>query len=182
VEGAIAGLLFMTVLMGVVEFGLAFFDYLTTTNMSRTGARTGSTLGNTPNADYQILQKLSQATASMPTNNIQTIVVYKATGIGAAPTAGCLTASVTGTCNRYTAADFSTAANQFGCGTSSPDRYWCPTTRLIGASAPASGTVTGPPDYLGVYIQVRHPNITGFFGSSFTYADSTVIRIEAQTP
>ena len=39
----------------------------------------------------------------MPTSNIQAIVVYKATGIGAAPTAGCLTGSVSGTCNFYTA-------------------------------------------------------------------------------
>ena len=45
IEAAIAGLLFFTVLMGVVEFGMAFFDYLTTTNMTRVGARTGSTLG-----------------------------------------------------------------------------------------------------------------------------------------
>lgn len=183
IEAALSGVLFFTVLLGVVEFGFAFFDYLTTSNMSRIGARTGSTLGNTSTADYQILQKLAQSTASMPTSQIQAIVIYKASGIGAAPTSGCLTGSVSGTCNFYTAANFATAQNQFGCGASSPDRFWCPTTRLVGASAPQSGqTATGPPDYIGVYIKVLHPNITGLFGGSFTYIDSTVIRIEAQTP
>jgi Flp pilus assembly protein TadG len=183
VEAAIVGILFFTVLLGVVEFGLAFFDYLTTSNMSRVGARTGSTMGKDTSADYQILQQISQATSSMPLSNIQAIVVYKATGIGAAPTTGCLTASSsTDKCNFYTTASFSTPSSQFDCGTSAPDRFWCPSSRLVGASAPATGTVTGPPDYIGVYIKVVHPNVTGLFGSSYTYTDSTVIRIEAQTP
>src|SRR4030088_305733 len=98
IEAAIVGLLFFTVLLGVVEFGLAFFDYLTTTNMTRVGARTASTLGKDSLADYQILQQVSQPTSSMPLSNIQAIVVYKASGIGAAPTAGCLTGSVSRTC------------------------------------------------------------------------------------
>jgi hypothetical protein len=89
---------------------------------------------------------------------------------------------LTDKCNFYTAADFSRPSSQFGCGTSSPDQYWCPSSRLVGASAPATGTATGPPDYIGVYIKVVHPNVTGLFGSSYTYTDSTVIRIEAQTP
>ena len=88
---------------------------------------------------------------------------------------------MSGTCNFYTAANFATPSNQFGCGSSSPDRYWCPTNRLVGASATGS-PVTGPPDYIGVYIKVIHPNVTGLFGSSYTYTEYTVIRIEAQTP
>lgn len=173
IEAAIAGLLFFTLLLGVVEFGLAFFDYLTTANMSRVGARTGSTLGHTTAADYQILQQVKAATSSMPTANIQAIVVYQATGIGAAPTPGCTTASsASAECNFYTASNFSTPLSSFDC--SGIDKYWCPTTRKDAAS--------DPPDYLGVYIRVLHPNVTGMFGSSYTYADYTVIRIEAQTP
>jgi Flp pilus assembly protein TadG len=169
------------VLLGVVEFGLAFFDYLTTSNMSRIGARTASTLGNSSTADYQILQKIAQSTNSMPTSEIQSIVVYKAASSGAAPTSSCLSGSVSGTCNFYTASNLATASNQFACGTSSPDRYWCPTTRLVGASATGS-PATGPPDYIGVYIKVIHPNVTGLFGSNYTFTEYTVIRIEAQTP
>ena len=173
IEGAIAGLLFFTVLLGVIEFGLAFFDYLTTSNMSRVGARTGSTLGHTTAADYQILQQVKAATSSMPANSIQAIVVYKASGIGGAPPAGCKTASsAANKCNFYTPSNFSTPLTTFNCTTI--DQYWCPTTRKDAAS--------DPPDYLGVYIRVLHPNITKLFGNSYLYEDYTVIRIEAQTP
>jgi Flp pilus assembly protein TadG len=173
IEGAIAGLLFFTVLLGVVEFGLAFFDYLTTSNMSRVGARTGSTLGHTTAADYQILLQVKAATSSMPTNSIQAIVVYKASGIGGAPTAACKTASsAADKCNFYTPSNFSTPLATFNCTTI--DQYWCPTTRKDAAS--------DPPDYLGVYIRVLHPNVTKLFGSSYLYEDFTVIRVEAQTP
>ena len=165
--------------MGVIEFGLGFFDYLTTANMSRVGARTGSTLGQDPLADYQLLQKVSQSISGMPVANIQFVVVYKATAIGAQPTASCLTASVSTVCNRYTVADFSKASSQFGCGAGEPDALWCPTSRKVGGGA---SVTTGPPDYLGVYVRVIHPNITGMFGTSFTFNDATVIRMEAQTP
>jgi len=169
----------MTVLFGTIEFGMGFFDYLTTTNLSRVGARTGSTMGNDPKADYNTLQKLSASTSGMPLSNIQFIVIYKATGIGAQPTSACLTASQSGVCNRYVPADFARDVSQFGCDPTDVDRFWCPTTRKVGAGA---SSTTGPPDYLGVYIKVIHPTYTSMFGSSFTYTDATVIRIEAQTP
>jgi len=166
------------VLMGVVEFGLGFFDYLTTTNMSRVGARTGSTLAQDPLSDYQILQKLASSSSSMPLANIQFVVVYEATGIGAQPIAGCLTASQPGICNRYTVADFSKASSQFGGTTGKVDASWPPQGRKVGACS----CTTGPPDYLGVYIRVLHPTVTKLFGASFVYNDATVIRMEAQTP
>ncbi|MEY2404503.1 MAG: hypothetical protein QOD38_2054 [Acidimicrobiaceae bacterium] len=173
IEAAIAGLLFFTVLFGVVEFGLAFFDYLTTSNMSRVGARTGSTLGHTTAADYQILQQVQAATSGMSNASIQAIVVYNASGTGAAPAAGCKTASsLASKCNFYTPSNFATPLTTFDCTT--VDQYWCPTTRKDAAS--------DPPDYLGVYIRVLHTNVTRLFGASYTYEDYTVIRIEAQTP
>ncbi len=184
VEAAIAGFLFLSVLFGIIEFGTAFFDYLTTSNMSRTGARTGSTLGNTAQADYQILQKLQASLNSMPQNRIQSIVIYKANAngysgaIGATPSASCLSGGVSGVCNYYTPDDFARTSTDFGCGAASPDRFWCPTTRVVRAG---DGS-TLQPDYLGVYIQVLHPNVTGFFSPSWTFKESTVIRIEAQTP
>jgi len=180
VEAAIAGLLFITVLMGVVEFGLGFFDYLTTANMSRVGARTGSTLAQDPLADYQILQKLAASTSSMPLSNIQFIVVYKASGIGALPNSSCFTASQAANfCNRYTSANLSAATTQFGGTAGKLDAAWPPGSRKVGA---CTSCATGPPDYIGVYISVLHPNVTRLFGNSFQYTDATVIRMEAQTP
>jgi hypothetical protein len=82
-------------------------------------------------------------------------------------------------CNRYTTADLSKTVSQFGCDSGEPDVPYCPNKRKIGAGASAS---SGPPDYLGVYIKVVHPAVTGMFGSSFNFTDRTVIRVEAQIP
>jgi hypothetical protein len=42
-----------------------------------------------------------------------------------------------------------------------------------------SGT-GGPPDYLGVWIRVRHDFVTDFFGGSLTITDNAVMRLEPQ--
>ncbi len=179
VEAAIAGFFFLICLFGVIEFGVTFFDYLTTSNMARVGARTGSTLGDSPATDYQILQAIAGATSSMPQGNIQFIVVYKASGVGAAPNSACFAGSVSNVCNRYTTANFNTPLSSMQCGATSPDRFWCPTSRKVGGGADSS---TGPPDYVGVYIRTVHSNVTTLFGSSYTFNEQMVIRIEAQTP
>ena len=41
--------------------------------------------------------------------------------------------------------------------------------------------IHGPPDYVGVYIEIIHPYITGLFGSSITHDKTTVIKIEPQS-
>jgi hypothetical protein len=79
-----------------------------------------------------------------------------------------------------TAADFNRPSSDFGCSAvlPSPDRFWCPTSRKINAAA-ATG---GPPNYLGVFLSVRHTNISGLFGQSKTFKDQTIIRIEPLQP
>ncbi len=177
VEAALTFVLFATLLFGIIEFGTAFYDYLTASNMTRAGARVGATMGSSSLSDYQILQKI-KSSASLPLSEIQQIVIYKATGVGAAPSSSCLATSVAGSCNDYTTTDFNRPSSDFGCGTTSPDRYWCPTTRVVSASGNGG---TGP-DYLGVYLRVLHPSTTGMFGPSFTFQPTMVLKIEAQTP
>ena len=178
VEAALTVVVFAMLLFGIIEFGTAFYDYLTSSNVTRTAARIGSTMGNAALTDYQILQKVKSAAAPLPPSEIQQIIIYKASGVGAAPDPSCKAGSVTGLCNTYVNSDMSRPSTDFGCGSASPDRYWCPTSRVVSAS----GNSGAGPDYLGVYIRVLHKSVTGMFGPSFTFAPNMVLKIEAQTP
>jgi hypothetical protein len=68
VEAAIAySLLFLT-LFGVVEFGMAFKDFLSVGHASRQGARAGATFGTAPETDILVLREVQGvlATTGLP--------------------------------------------------------------------------------------------------------------------
>jgi Flp pilus assembly protein TadG len=68
----------------------------------------------------------------------------------------------------------------FGCLTSgpnanaSPDRHWCPGTRVD----TRSGNSGAGPDYVGIYIKANHDWVTKLFGDNTTITDQSVIQIE----
>lgn len=158
---------------------------------------------------YTVLAASRESTA-IPRSRIQYIVVYKATGFGAGPTeededgvpSGCLNGVPrAGQCNVYTVADFVAAEAElaertrhqealetnptdqlnmglmrFGCGPSSPDRFWCPNTREVRLS----GNGGNGPDYVGVYMKIRHEWLTGIFGDGRFITDQSVVKIEPQ--
>lgn len=159
-------------------------------------------------ADLYTVAAIARESSAISRSAIQYVVVYKATGYGAGPVddgvdgvpAGCFAGQPRdGLCNVYTTADFDAAQAEleertrhadakvtdptdvldmdkmtFGCAPTSPDRYWCPNTRK---SALNSNGGLGP-DYVGVYMKVRHDWLTGIFGSSRYIADTSVIKIE----
>ena len=51
----------------------------------------------------------------MASSQVVTIVVYKASGPGSQVPVACKTASVAGSCNRYTGADLAKDSTHFGC-------------------------------------------------------------------
>ncbi|NOY56665.1 MAG: pilus assembly protein [Actinobacteria bacterium] len=66
IEFAIVSVLLITVLYGIMEFGLAFKDWLSISHASREGARIGAVAGNDSAADIAILRSVERAlTASM---------------------------------------------------------------------------------------------------------------------
>jgi Flp pilus assembly protein TadG len=181
VEGALVAPLFFLLIFAIFEFGLVFRQYLSMSTASRNATRTASTAGNLGQADYLTLQEIKRSTRAIKDSEITYVVVFKAPS----PTASieddtalqpCLTASQTGICNRYVVSDFSRPTTDFGnCGTgsTSPDRYWCPSTRNV--------AVSGPPDYVGVYVHTRYQAITGIFGRNYDFGEQTIYRIEPQT-
>lgn len=169
---------FFALLLGVVEFGLAFKDYLTAANMSRTGARVASAAANDALADQRALAALERASAATSRAAIERIVVYRADTVDS-PVPPVCTTSATGVasgavrCNVYGPADIGRAPADFGCQPTSPDRFWCPRDRKVAQAGPG-----GPPDLVGVWVKIRHDYLTGLVGSSVELTNRTVMRVE----
>ena len=181
VEAVIVFPLLIVLMMGSVEFGMAWRDSTTVATALRTSARTAASQGNDGTADYYALQSLKAGLSGIPTGAIGRIVVYNAT-TNNLPDPNCLSLTApggqTGTraCNVYTAASLSLASTSFSstatgsCPSTAVDRYYCPLTRKV---VQAAGT-----DYVGVYIQVRHDFVTRLFGASLTIKDKLIVRLE----
>jgi hypothetical protein len=171
VETAITLPVFLLVVFGIIEFGLIFRDNLTVANTTRDAARAGSVMGDDPTADQFLLEVVEASSGAMKAQQLNRIVVFKATGPGSPVPPACLAGPVSGLCNVYTGAQLSTTGpSDFGCGPSALDRYWCPTDRVVNQE--------GPPDYLGVYVEADRPMVTGVLGRSFTLDDTYVLRLE----
>ncbi len=172
--------IFFLFLFAIIEFGSAYSDKLTVTNITTAGARVGSTAANDGYADWDIIQAVKKNAAAAGEGKLLRVVVYKSTVTGSgsnfskAPTTACETGSVSGKCNSYSAADLQQPKTKFGCGAGSIDSAWCPTDRAVNQTA-ANG---GPPDYLGVWVKLRHTYYTRFFGTSVDLTGYTVIQIE----
>jgi hypothetical protein len=184
VEAAFVTPIFLLLVFGVLEFGGAFRDYLTVNNATQSGARAGSIAGNDPDADYKIVASVREAIAAMPVGQLEKVVVFRATDSTSTVPAACTSSSVglgsPNFCNVYFGADLSAPDGTAwtDCSQSNdPSRFWCPDSRKTAATA-ASGN--GPPDYLGVWIQVRHPWVTGLFGKSLTLTSTTITKLEAR--
>jgi hypothetical protein len=176
VELALIVPILVMLVVGIAEFGFGYRDRLTVQTATRTGARVGSSLGDDPQADYNILQGVRSALGSISTTNIDKIIVYKsATADGAVPSTCLTSGSQAGSCNVYDASALTAPSTSFGCGSGDLDTSWCPTSRVV-LQAASSG-----PDYLGVYLQVRHNFFSGFLGTrQLTLKDKAVLRLEPQ--
>ncbi|MBL8775097.1 MAG: pilus assembly protein [Acidimicrobiales bacterium] len=172
--------IFVLLMAGVLEFGMAWRDSMTVSNALRSGVRVGSNAGRERSADYDILKSIEAAMREIPdTARVQRIVVYKANTANSAPSASCMagtpSSSTSAPCNVYTGADMARPASDFSgttsCGTTAPDRFWCPVNRQ---NQQALGA-----DYLGVWMQVRYNYITHVFpGTGLTIKDRAIMRLE----
>jgi hypothetical protein len=180
IEAALVTPVFVLLIFGIVEWGGAFRDYLTLSNGTSAGARTASIQGSAMQADWELLQAIKRQTAAMPRGQIQMIVVFKASGPSSVLPEACKTSGQTvgsaanpgaGSCNRYSLSDLNLTSmpSSWSC-TSGPTRHYCPTARKT--------AVNDPPDYLGVYIEARHPFVTGLFGDGVTLSSTTITKLE----
>lgn len=174
VEAAIVyGLLFLT-LFAIVEFGLAFKDWLTVSHGAREGARAGATYGDDPTADIQILRDvertLSPAGIADPGLRVR---IFDASPGGDSTT---YTYTPGSDCS-----DNSPGGTLVGCCGWSP----CPEpfrdTYTVPNWNPAARDVEAPTtDRIGVEVQYTHQWLTGYFFSTTDFTTATDFQIEPQ--
>jgi Flp pilus assembly protein TadG len=186
VEAVLGFPLLALLMIGTLEFGMAWRDSTTVATALRTGARTAASLGNSGSADYYALQSLKAGLSGIPAGSITRIIIYNANSTNPqnpAPPTACLSMAAPGgqstsgaQCNVYTAASLTLPSTSFSttatgsCPASAVDRYFCPLTRDV-----SQASVT---DYLGIYIQVRHDFVSRMFGTSLTIKDKLIVQLE----
>ena len=157
-------------IFGVVETGFLVKDLVSVRNAAEEGVRAGAVGANGATSDFKILSAV-KAHMGQSKGQVVRIVVYKASGPGAQPSASCK-AGVPGIgekCNVYTKTDFNRLSSQFGCLSTSPDKNYCPTTRDASLATP---------DWLGVYIKAHHPGISGLFEGTLDLERVAVFPLE----
>jgi hypothetical protein len=178
-EAALLTPLFIAFIFAILEFGGLFRAYLTLNNATSAATRQAAISGDDVGADHQILQAIGDGSRAIRPDQILHIAIYKAADATTPVPATCAAGTpVNGSCNTYTGADLALPATDFGCSVSppQPDRFWCPTTRKTAATG-----ANGPPDWLGVFIEIRHPWVTGLFGSEIVISNTSVVKLEASS-
>jgi len=189
VELALVGLFLTFLVAATFDYGFAWRAGLAVNESARAGARVGSGQSLSAGADYYALNSLrASLTASGTLDQVEKVVIFKATTTDGKVPASCLKASPTGTCNVLTGAQLkalSTASYDVvissnpavaptgtGClKTSAALRNaWCPNAR---SNVQASGA-----DYYGVYVQLAYPRKFSAFGPSITVTRTAVMRLE----
>jgi hypothetical protein len=186
VEAAIVTPVFLLMVFGLLEYGLVIRDDLTVAAMTRDTARAASAYGNEPETDFKALKIAGQTARALPVQQLDRIVVFDAGSVSGSiqdpshPAYPCRTSAtgITNVCNVYFLEDLDDVQSAFGCDLADgdKDRFWCPMARNGQDGREVSQA--GPPDYVGVWIKVTHPFVTGLFGDDVTITDEVVMRIE----
>ncbi len=179
IEAAIVVPILLLVVIGIMEYGLAFKDYLTVSYLSREGARIGALAGDDMTADCAILVGLGDLVTSNDLDRIREIHIYKAN-----PSTGAQGSA-------YNRALYNPGNDPTQCtgqtGGQSGDGWtisyvgggYSPTSRGVAVSATVGGSNL---DLIGVRVILDRNWVTGFgpFSGSATVDESTITRMEPE--
>lgn len=154
------------IVMGTLEIGLAFKDYLTVSYISREGTRLGGLAGNDPTADCSILIGIGTIATERDLTRIDEVQIFKSSESGVQG----LTNTAT-----YTGGDplQCSVPSVPGDGWSITPVNWAPTSRQT--------TVGSQPlDIIGVRVILTREWATNFppFRGTVVIDESTVTRLE----
>lgn len=174
VEAALILPVIVLLILGIMEFGLVFTSYSTTTASSRSGARLAATAysqaGTSTSAQNSAATQIAAATAAdlQVLNNAVPVgmAIYEVnpSSTTGAPYGGYPGANMSGGCTSSCIKFSYNAATQTFTKTSGS---W--------TDADACGTTV---DSIGVYVQTRHTYISGILGSTRDVDGHTVMRLE----
>lgn len=176
VEAALVyGLLFLSI-FAVVEFGLAFKDWLSVSHASREAARAGATFGQDPAADIQILREVEEVLAPIGLPIGTVVRIFDARSSGGTNTYTYLGGG-NGDCGDLagppdlsgTCCDWSLCPE--------PGRPTYVEPGWIGIDRDVSAPNTGR---IGVEVEYTHDWVTGFFASTTDFTTVTEYQLEPQ--
>lgn len=164
--------LLLLVVISIMEYGLAFKDYLTVSYLSREGARIGALAGDDSTADCAILTGLGELMTPGDLARIDYIEIYEAdqsTGAqGATNRALYIDPNDPTQCTVPAAVGDGWTVTPIGAG-------WPPSARNTSVG-------TAPLDIVGVRVVLTRSWITGFgpFNGTATVDESTITRLEPE--
>ncbi len=183
---------FFLLLFGIFEFGLIFRDYLTASDAVGDAVRRGAVQGpdrvldgTNATSDYSVVSTLREATAAVPMEWIDSIVIFNAPEFHWTPA---MTQAETycdldgptvpgSGCNHYPPREAFLAVQNgnydyFDCSAGGANACgWDPDLRNDG---PGVGNI----DFIGVYVKIERPYVTGIFGDTFTLEHAAVSPLE----
>ncbi len=176
VEAALVYALLFLTLFAVVEFGLAFKDWLSVSHASREGARTGATYGNDPRTNIAVLRDIDRTLAPAGIADGIRVTIFDA-GPGSGSDSYTYTPS-TPDCTDNSPVGLPPLT---GCCEWSP----CPEpfrdTYAVPSWDPATRDVEAPDlDRIGVEVAFTHQWVTNFILDSSDFTTVTDYRIEPQ--
>lgn len=188
VESALVAPVFLLLVLGIFEFGLIYRDVLSTSDAAANGARRGAVIGpripaSGVNADFEIVREVRNSLGSIPVEWVDRIVIFRAgpPGAGGAneqmPSACKTGNSIADVCNVYDPDNAFLAVDigdndYFDCDAGGRSCPWLPTSR-------SNGPTPSDIDYLGVWVRIQRPYVSGLFGETFTFEHAAVMRLEA---
>ena len=164
VEFAIVMPLLLLLMIGIMEVGVAFYDYLSVEQASLEGVRTASFTGRTVDADCQTINNVIAALPGGFLDRVQSIEIFHADANGN---------QIIGQTNtwQYTGGDPTDCANSWAV-----TETWPSTGRqtVAGPSAPL--------DIIGVRIRMPRTWISNFppFTGGYTIDQSSILRMEPE--
>lgn len=183
VEAAIVAPVFFLLLLGLMAFAPLFKDHMSVGEAAHDAARQASASGSDPLADYNILTVAKRSLSALD-NTITRLIVYRATTPDDPVPAACLAVApggppkgVADLCNVYGPAELNANMIKFGFDPdyrndpSLYDKYW---------SAVLRTDVRATAEFVGVYIEVRHEDVTGVLAGARTLRATVVVPYEAR--
>jgi hypothetical protein len=175
VEAALVYALLFLALFAVVEFGLAFKDWLSVSHAAREGARAGATYGDDPTADIQILRDVERTLAPAGIAEGINVRVFDAESPGTdedyayTPGSDCSSNTPVGIPPLTGCCDWTPCPEPYRDSYTVPG--WDPSTRDV--EAPTL-------DRIGVEVQFTHVWLTNYFVPSSNFTTATDFQIEPQ--
>jgi hypothetical protein len=162
VEAAIVVPVFLLLVVGLVEFGLAFKDQLAITSAVRAGARIASAEPRFANFATDAASQVAKEGGAVNMSNVKELWVYKADSSGHPLGAGGTFSSCTSSCVHF---------------------IWNASSKTFVASsgswaATGQDACVGEEDSVGVYLKFNHIGVTQVFFKALGLQSYTVMRLE----